>query len=80
MNRGTLMVAAGIALGAVGMTAARHDDKHEPANEFHFGCTLTDDCAPLKETRGRIALQGRIGLAWSHYSSVPSSCHAMWRE
>ena len=30
MNRGTLMVAAGIALGAVGMTAARHDEKHEP--------------------------------------------------
>ena len=30
MNRGTLMVAAGIVLGAVGMTAARHDEKHEP--------------------------------------------------
>ena len=29
MNRGTLMVAAGIVLGAVGMTAARHDEKHE---------------------------------------------------
>ena len=29
MNRGTLMVAAGIALGAVGMTAARHDEKRE---------------------------------------------------
>jgi quercetin dioxygenase-like cupin family protein len=29
MNRGTLMVASGIVLGAVGMTAARHDEKHE---------------------------------------------------
>ena len=29
MNRGTLTVAAGIVLGAVGMTAARHDEKHE---------------------------------------------------
>ena len=29
MNRGTLMVAAGIVLGAVGMTAARHDERHE---------------------------------------------------
>ena len=29
MTRGTLMVAAGIVLGAVGMTAARHDEKHE---------------------------------------------------
>src|SRR3954447_18128243 len=30
MNRWTLMVAAGIVLGAVGMTAARHDEEHEP--------------------------------------------------
>ena len=29
MTRGTLMVAAGIVLGAVGMTAARHDERHE---------------------------------------------------
>ena len=29
MTRGTLMVAAGIVLGAVGMTAARNDEKHE---------------------------------------------------
>jgi len=29
MNRGTLMVAAGIVLGTVGMTAARHDEKHQ---------------------------------------------------
>jgi hypothetical protein len=29
MTRGTLMVAAGIVLGAVGITAARHDEKHE---------------------------------------------------
>ena len=29
MTRGTLMVAAGVVLGAVGMTAARHDEKHE---------------------------------------------------
>ena len=29
MTRGTLMVAAGIILGAVGITAARHDEKHE---------------------------------------------------
>jgi quercetin dioxygenase-like cupin family protein len=34
MNRGTLMVAAGIVLGAVGMTAARHDDKHEPVRRL----------------------------------------------
>jgi quercetin dioxygenase-like cupin family protein len=34
MNRGTLMVAAGIALGAVGMTAARHDEKHEPVRRL----------------------------------------------
>jgi quercetin dioxygenase-like cupin family protein len=34
MNRGTLMVAAGIALGAVGMTAARHDENHEPARRL----------------------------------------------
>jgi quercetin dioxygenase-like cupin family protein len=30
MNRGTLMVAAGIVLGAVGMTGARHEEQHEP--------------------------------------------------
>ena len=29
MTRGTLMVAAGIVLGAVGMTGARNDEKHE---------------------------------------------------
>ena len=29
MTRGTLMVTAGIVLGAVGMTAARHDEGHE---------------------------------------------------
>ena len=29
MTRGTLMLAAGVVLGAVGMTAARHDEKHE---------------------------------------------------
>ena len=29
MTRGTLMVAAGIVLGAVEMTAARHDERHE---------------------------------------------------
>ena len=29
MTRGTLIVAAGIVLVAVGMTAARHDEKHE---------------------------------------------------
>jgi len=29
MTRGTMMVAAGIILGAVGITAARHDEKHE---------------------------------------------------
>lgn len=29
MTRGTLMVVVGIVLGAVGMTAARHDEKHE---------------------------------------------------
>ena len=29
MTRGTLIVAAGIVLGAVGMAAARHDEKHE---------------------------------------------------
>jgi quercetin dioxygenase-like cupin family protein len=34
MNRGTLMVAAGIVLGAVGMTAARHDEKHEPVRRL----------------------------------------------
>jgi quercetin dioxygenase-like cupin family protein len=34
MNRGTLMVATGIALGAVGMTAARHDENHEPARRL----------------------------------------------
>ena len=34
MNRGTLMVAAGIALGAGGMTAARHDENHEPATRL----------------------------------------------
>ena len=34
MNRGTLMVAAGIALGTVGMTAARHDENHEPARRL----------------------------------------------
>ena len=28
MTRGTLMVAAGMVLGAVGMTAAQHDEKH----------------------------------------------------
>ena len=34
MNRGTLMVAAGVALGEVGMTAARHDENHEPARRL----------------------------------------------
>ena len=34
MNRGTLMVAGGLVLGAVGMTAARHDEKHEPARRL----------------------------------------------
>ena len=34
MNRGTLMVAAGIVLGAVGMTAARHDENHELARRL----------------------------------------------
>ena len=34
MNRGTVMLAAGIALGAVGMTAARHDENHEPARRL----------------------------------------------
>src|SRR4051812_16891303 len=34
MNRGTLTVAAGIVLGAVGMTAARHDEKHEPVRRL----------------------------------------------
>jgi quercetin dioxygenase-like cupin family protein len=34
MNRGTLTLAAGIALGAVGMTAARHDENHEPARRL----------------------------------------------
>ena len=29
MNRGTLMVAVGIVLATVGMTAAQHDEKHE---------------------------------------------------
>jgi quercetin dioxygenase-like cupin family protein len=29
MTRGKMMVAAGLVLGAVGMTAARHDEKHE---------------------------------------------------
>ena len=29
MTRGTMMVAAGLVLGAVGVTAARHDEKHE---------------------------------------------------
>ena len=29
MTRGTLMVAAGVVLGAGGMIAARHDEKHE---------------------------------------------------
>ena len=28
MNRGILMLATGVVLGAVGITAARHDDKH----------------------------------------------------
>ena len=34
MHRGTLMVAAGTVLGAVGMTPARHDEKHEPARRL----------------------------------------------
>ncbi len=34
MTRRTLMVAAGLVLGAVGMTAARHDEKHEPARRL----------------------------------------------
>ena len=29
MTRGTLMVAVGVVLVAVGMTAAQHDEKHE---------------------------------------------------
>ena len=29
MTRGTMMAAAGIVLGAVGLTAARHDEKHD---------------------------------------------------
>ena len=37
MNRGTLMVAAGIVLGAVGMTAARHDEKHQTVRPLSVG-------------------------------------------
>ena len=33
MTRGTLVVAAGIVLGAGGLIAARHDEKHPDANE-----------------------------------------------
>ena len=34
MTRGTLMLAAGVALGTVGMTAARHDEKREGVKQL----------------------------------------------
>ena len=34
MTRGALMVAAGIAVGAVGMTAAQHDEEHRAVRQL----------------------------------------------
>src|SRR5262249_51120028 len=34
MTRGTMMVEAGIMLGAVGISAARHDEKHETVRKL----------------------------------------------
>ena len=68
MNRGTLMVAAGIVLGAIGMTAARHDEKHEAVRPLAVREIAEKlDGKEAKATAVEVTLEpGQAGAAHRH--------------
>ena len=86
MTRGTLMVAAGIVLGAVGMTAARHDEQHESVRSLavreiaekldgkETSATAVEVTFEPGQAGARIAIPGRrSGTSWRASTSGRST-------